>query len=71
MSTIRPCQLWQEDLDRYTDELEYLKAKARSGALTQEEQTRLKALPWKIESMIQRQKIEYRRAYQPDVKIFK
>lgn len=71
MSTIRPCQLWQEDLNRYTDELEYLKGKARSGALSQEEQTRLKALPWKIESMIQRQKIEYRRAYQPDVKICK
>lgn len=71
MSTICPCQLWQDDLDRYTDELEYLKGKARSGALTHEEQTRLKALPWKIESMIQRQKIEYRRAYQPDVKIFK
>lgn len=71
MSTPRKCGLWKEEIARYEQELVELKERQMKGELTDREKLRLRTLPWKLESLYQRQKPEYRNGYQPPIIILK
>lgn len=65
MPTPKKYGLWKEEIERYEQELAELKERQAGGELTEREKLRLRTLPWKLESLYQRSKAEYRNAYQP------